>query len=896
MRKSALAALSRPHRIREQFQVLKPLIFEPSKYKADSDIVAYVMNLLFPDYINANEFFSRLGLLPQELHVIGGAHDQLKSDEIVDRFTEDDLPIALNWVTQNYRRSHELALADINFIDAIMRRAWDSCDNRKVREAFARAAWERLTNFNEVLVSHDSSHLPDRNYSDELITNSAKRRQLLETMLDVLRVEALTDEKVLFHLLGRYGGLPWVVPDDIPWLVSQTLETESTERQIAYIYLARSVLSQAWSASANIGEWLFAKNEQNPIIAEHFSDVLEGIDLNSDIVKSLRERDIKRREYERKEAIEIAERSSKLYEQIVAGLEKCEGNSSNWWGISRSVFYSWHSRDIRKSNGWQLIESDPTLRDQVIHTAQRYVAEQNPYIADVKSHHDEVWERLSPGLEGYRALLLLGHEQILETIEADDLQRWAPAVAFNFPSNDTQELDRLLLRNVFDLASTALIARLGEIIEQDIANGSLGTFLSRFVYAPNQDLDQMLLEQLKLHNPDSEQFTELLRFLFHRDLETARQAHQVAATHLVVQPNDDASRLIYTRIVHTLSYATQTDIWWSDVWKLIKDDLIFAKFVFNSFGEWHHPEPFMSGLTESQLHDLYLLAIQVYRFEDDIGFHGGLVPPRYSRQEWRDNILKELVGRGTMEAVDKLEQLKKQISEGAVRNINWLIEQARARYRYKSSIPPTPQTILQLAADRKRRQPRNADQLLDLVLEALDTIQRDFRGDAAKKYAVWDWQANSENYRPTNREENFADVLASWLRRQVNLVIVNREPHIMILPQSAERTDIQIETWSDSDEPLMVIVEVKCCWYQRLYAQMQKQLVDTYIANHSYCSRGIYLVGYFASPQWDPNHSRCDKCNRRDKAEILQKLESEAVSLRCEKPIVVKPYLFDASM
>ena len=252
--------------------------------------------------------------------------------------------------------------------------------------------------------------------------------------------------------------------------------------------------------------------------------------------------------------------------------------------------------------------------------------------------------------------------------------------------------------------------------------------------------------------------------------------------------------------------------------------------------------------------------------------------------------------RGTMEAVDKLEQLKKQIPEGAVKNINWLIEQARARYQYGSWIPPTPQTILQLAADRKRRQPRNADQLLDLVMEALDGIQRDFRGDAAKKYAVWDWQANSKNYRPTNREENFADVLRSWLQTRLDFVIVNREPRITILPQSAERTDIQIETWSDGDEPLMVIVEVKCCWYRQLYTQMQDQLVDTYLAKHTYCSHGIYLVGYFASPEWDPDDLRCDKCNRRDKAEILQKLGSEAVSLQCEKPIVVKPYLFDASM
>ena len=70
---------------------------------------------------------------------------------------------------------------------------------------------------------------------------------------------------------------------------------------------------------------------------------------------------------------------------------------------------------------------------------------------------------------------------------------------------------------------------------------------------------------------------------------------------------------------------------------------------------------------------------------------------------------------------------------------------------------------------------------------------------------------------------------------------------MVILPQSDDRTDIQVETLNDLGDRLTVIIEVKCCWYKEIYAALQRQLVDKYLANHPRCSHEIYLVGYFAS-------------------------------------------------
>ena len=47
---------------------------------------------------------------------------------------------------------------------------------------------------------------------------------------------------------------------------------------------------------------------------------------------------------------------------------------------------------------------------------------------------------------------------------------------------------------------------------------------------------------------------------------------------------------------------------------------------------------------------------------------------------------------------------------------------------------------------------------------------------------------------------------------------------MVILPQSDDRTDIQVETLNDLGDRLTVIIEVKCCWYKEIYAALQRRV------------------------------------------------------------------------
>lgn len=53
---------------------------------------------------------------------------------------------------------------------------------------------------------------------------------------------------------------------------------------------------------------------------------------------------------------------------------------------------------------------------------------------------------------------------------------------------------------------------------------------------------------------------------------------------------------------------------------------------------------------------------------------------------------------------------------------------------------------------------------------------------------------------------------------------------------------------------IRVIVEVKGCWHSKLRTAMETQLVGRYLKEND-CQHGLYLVGWYVCPQWDPEHS-----------------------------------------
>ena len=650
LRKNALATLNRTKRQRDQIKAIKPLVLHPDEFRADGDMVAEAMDILFPEHLTARELFKRLHLQSDEQHVIGSPQDKLLRDDLIDRLSESDLIIVLDWVTKNDRMSgRDLSIAGNDFILQIMRRGWDHFDNENVRLAFARAAWQRIINFNGVFIDRYSVSQPDRDYGSELHSDSEKRHQLLHTMLAVLSAENPQNEKMLVQLIWRDGGLVCVIVDDVPWLVEQAHTDVAAKESLAYVQLVKSLI-RSNDVPLSIAEWLYAgyQTRNYPLIQDYLHYLFDPVAVDSDTAKAGRETfSFRRRERERVE--EQQKRDAEFRANILEWLTKCEEDSANWWVVSQYLVGHWSAIDIRKGQGWKLFSDDVETRLRFVLVALRYIKEQNPYIGDVEP--DAPIMNRYPAIEGYRALLLLGNMNLFGQLTPEDWQRWADAIAFNVYAKEQEvlALDDQLLKSAFQYASESLLERLEKTIKHD-KERYVQNFLIRFRYAPEDSLNRMLLQQLHQLKPEAEQFDTILQFLLQRDDRTSHEAQAVATVYLKILPEDEIGLAGWKRIVRTLAFSAQDGSWWSDVWSKLSADQIFAETVLKLLGD-HHNNPLFRHLSEPQLYDLYLLALQVYRLEDDIEFHGGFVPERYSRQEWRDSILREIAGRGTESAV-----------------------------------------------------------------------------------------------------------------------------------------------------------------------------------------------------------------------------------------------------
>ena len=75
-----------------------------------------------------------------------------------------------------------------------------------------------------------------------------------------------------------------------------------------------------------------------------------------------------------------------------------------------------------------------------------------------------------------------------------------------------------------------------------------------------------------------------------------------------------------------------------------------------------------------------------------------------------------------------------------------------------------------------------------------------------------------------------------------------------------------------------VIVEVKGCWNAELKTGMACQLRDRYLADND-CRHGLYVVGWYACPQWDVSDPRQKKTPRMPIAEMRALLAAQATNL-----------------
>ena len=147
------------------------------------------------------------------------------------------------------------------------------------------------------------------------------------------------------------------------------------------------------------------------------------------------------------------------------------------------------------------------------------------------------------------------------------------------------------------------------------------------------------------------------------------------------------------------------DAGWSTVWPATQRDAEFAGTLVDSIAnDAHHSGRPQKCLSERQVADLYIWLVQQYPHSK---YHlrsnrEGLTS--IGRVEniafWRDDLLKELQGRGTVEACRQIERIAAKFPE--LDFLKWTLYQARSETRRRTWMAPEPQHVLDITAGRAK--------------------------------------------------------------------------------------------------------------------------------------------------------------------------------------------------
>ncbi len=232
-----------------------------------------------------------------------------------------------------------------------------------------------------------------------------------------------------------------------------------------------------------------------------------------------------------------------------------------------------------------------------------------------------------------------------------------------------------------------------------------------------------------------------------------------------------------------------------------------------------------------------------------------MVSPAESLGHWRDGVLFQLKARGTVQACDGIRRAIREFPE--LTWLKWQLMEAEQIARGHSWTPLTPRELLALVASQQSRLVQRGTQLLEILLESLQRLEAELQGETPGAPDLWN-EVGRNCYRPKD-EMQLCDYIKRHFERDIKDrgVVVNREVQIRrgMGNNPGEETDIHVDAISHrpdgTSDRLSAIVEAKGCWNKALQTAMREQLVDRYLKDNR-CPFGLYLVGWFLCPQWDP--------------------------------------------
>ncbi|WP_139488089.1 NACHT domain-containing protein [Brevibacillus dissolubilis] len=839
----------------------------------------------WPDVISAEEMFSVL--TKPKRWAYSGEYQTFISRNLFKHFDRNHIPAALEWIIKDLNLNLRGYTFYNELIKNIMKISWDNLDYKNVLELMVSVIYKTV----------DSSVFYYLNFINDLEKNEQRRRLILQSIIRLINDE----EKELNYLFIRR----LIQPNDFEWLIDKYLEAK-TEHQYKWAHLIR------WNFDSRKPEqvkllYAISTNENNYILAKCVNHLFSAMDLQSTEVLSLKEKYyLKQKEMEQKIIIDHSQSIIESIENLLNKLDK--GNLDAWWELNitlsegKDELYknniSLSNLDLTKFPGWEIV--DEIAKQQIIEAAKKYIIE---YMIDEKEFlQNPHW--YDPASSAVRGLWLIWRfePQFIQSLSPKVWKKWASTiVTIQTGSGGYEDVRKSFLKIAYPYVKKEVVNTLLQLIDKENEKISNIHFWRGLETCCDDYMSSKLLEKIEECSIESKIMGGVLSFLLKQDVKGALEFGNKLVTRFVT--DYDNSRRPQAIIATQKLFMDTSDASWDVSWPIFQHDPEFGREVITGIARNKSSYRGYSHFNERQLSELYIWMVEQFPFKEDPTFDnenmGHVVTPREKVAEFRDNIIRVLENRGTVQAYEELARIQTVFPE-----LTWLkysIYEAKSTALRHEWIPPNPVDIITLADHAGFGLVQSGEQLLDILIEVFNKIQEDLNGQTPEIGTLWDeWGKRGEKKSKPISENDFSDFITRHLQRELERkgVIINREVEIKSsrYKYGGERTDIHVnavtkDRTNDQFKNITVIIEVKGNWHPDLKTAMENQLAERYLKgnHHQY---GLYLVGWFESNYWI-DEDRKKKVPKMTIDQAREFFNGQATNLS-KNGLKIRPFVMDA--
>ncbi|QLE54789.1 NACHT domain-containing NTPase [Nostoc sp. TCL26-01] len=680
---------------------LKPLAVAKIQNDVEEQLKGCGLRAVWPGNITAEELFNTL--IQPVSKSIGGRYQDFIAKELGEHLQTSDLTVALRWLEKQVTR-RDLGYPFGELSDAIMMKAWEHLNEPEVMQAFARVAFSRLKNHDEIVYENPYKTI---SFSQVLKDDIQKRRQLIESIISTIPEL----DKEPSWLLGYRTAI--VFEEDFIWLIECLQQSENEHYQNIWAKLIRWHFRRPELNFEHLDAVLTA-SETNLILRKEFESLIEAIDLNS-----LRAQQEQARYLEEQEELDKDGKQPLLEpppkERVLEILNKIEAGQPNLWcSLCFELTLeanSTHYGDLLRSNltnlpGW--IEAEDSTKERIINAARVYLRDGDP--------ENQVWLGTNnfrySALLGYQALILLRQQtrNFIFSLSAEEWQKWT-AIILAYPDwgkTEYREYRQEFIKQAYQNAPSEFLKVLmllidkhnrehGDIHIQNLIVNCWDENLAKAIFNKVQDekltaksLGSLLEDLLKYGFIEAKAFAESLITL-PLPSSTEERAKAVVAAKALILYTQDAS--------------------WSVIWPAIQQDTAFGREVMEKITfSVEYSGSIEQRLPEQYIADLYIFLTKQYPDSDNkkqnssedeqvTGIEAYLVTPQDSIKTWKNYIPQRLQERGTPQGCEALRKIIRELPE-LKDKLQWRLLEAETLARRQTWQPFKPEEIFQIVSNQ----------------------------------------------------------------------------------------------------------------------------------------------------------------------------------------------------